>query len=171
MPTGIALSSPLSLPVLLCLVAQSCPTLQTPWTVACQFLCPRDSPGKNTGVGCHAHLQWIFPIQGLNPGLLHCRQILYLSHQESSWNHNYDSYTGTIFVVQSLSQVPLLVTTWTAAHQAFPSFTISGSLLKLMCIELMMPSNHLSLCRPLLFLPSIFPSIRDFSNESVLHIR
>ena len=145
---------------------------QTPWTVACQLLCPRDSPGKNTGVGCHALLQRIFPIQGLNPRLLHCRQILYhLSHQESPWNHNYDSYTGTIVVVQSLSQVPLHVTTWTAAHQAFLSFTISQSLLKLMCIELMIPSNHLSLCHPLLFLPSIFPSIRDFSSEWALGIR
>ena len=99
----------------------------------CQLLCSRDSPGKNTGVGCHALLQGIFPIQGLNPGLLHCRRILYhLSHQESPWNHNYDSHTGTIVVVQSLSQVPLLATTWTAAHHSLLSFTISQSLLKLM---------------------------------------
>ena len=59
---------------------------------------------------------------------------------------------------------------WTAAHQAFLSFTISWSLLKLMSIEFIMPSNHLILCHPLL-LPSIFPSIRVFPNESVLHIR
>ena len=58
-----------------------------------------------------------------------------------------------------------------AAHQASLSFTISQSQLKLMSIELMMPSNHLILCCPLLLLPSIFPSIRVFSRESVLHIR
>ena len=60
---------------------------------------------------------------------------------------------------------------WTAAHQASLSITNSRSLLKLMSIELVMPSNHLILCCPLLLLPSIFPSIRVFSNESVLHIR
>ena len=63
------------------------------------------------------------------------------------------------------------VTPWTAACQDSPSFTISQNLLKLMSIEPVMPSNHLILCRPLLFLPSIFPSIRVFSNESVLRIR
>ena len=66
--------------------------------------------------------------------------------------------------------VELLVTPGTAAHQAFLSFTISLNLLKLMSIESVMPSNHLVLCRPLLLLPSIFPSIRDFSNESALCI-
>ena len=60
---------------------------------------------------------------------------------------------------------------WTAAQQASLSITKSLSLSKLMSIELVMPSNHLILCRPLLFLPSIFPSIRVFSNESALHIR
>ena len=63
------------------------------------------------------------------------------------------------------------MTPGTAACQASLSFTISQSLLKLMSIELMMPSNHLILCRPLLLLPSIFPSIRVFSNESALRIR
>ena len=72
---------------------------------------------------------------------------------------------------QSLGRVRLFVTPWTAACQASISFTISQSLLKLMSIELVMPSNHLILCHPLLLLPSIFPSIRVFSNESVLHIR
>ena len=60
---------------------------------------------------------------------------------------------------------------WTAACQASLSFTISHSLFKFMSIELVMPSKHLIVCCPLLFLPSIFPSIRVFSNESVLHIR
>ena len=73
--------------------------------------------------------------------------------------------------VQSLSHVQLFATPWTAARQASLSFTISQSLLKLMSIELVMPFNHLVLWCPLLLLPSIFPSIRVFSNESVLHIR
>ena len=73
--------------------------------------------------------------------------------------------------VQSLSHVRLFVTPWIAECQASMSITNSWSLLKLMSIELVMPSNHLILCRPLLLLPSIFPSIRVFSNESVLGIR
>ena len=90
-----------------------------------------------------------------------------------------------IGVVQLLSRVRLFVTPWTVAHQASLSFTISWSLLKLMSIESMMPSNHLILCHPLLlllsifpilchpllFLPLIFPSIRVFSNELALRIR
>ena len=68
---------------LVVLVTQSCPTLCDPMDPS-RLLCPWDSPGKNTGVGCHFLLQGIFPTQGLNPGLLHFRQILYhLSHQES----------------------------------------------------------------------------------------
>ena len=74
-------------------------------------------------------------------------------------------------VVQWLSLVWLFVAPGTAACQAFLSFTISWSLLKLMSIESVMPSNHLILCHPLLLLPSIFPSIRIFSNESTPHIR
>ena len=73
--------------------------------------------------------------------------------------------------VQSLSHVWHVVTPWTAAHQASLSNTNSQSLLKLMSIEAVMPSNYLIFCHPLLLLPSIFPSIRVFSDESVLHIR
>ena len=73
--------------------------------------------------------------------------------------------------VQSLSCVQLFATLWTAAHQASLSITNSWSLLKLKSIRSVMPSNHLILCHPLLILPSIFPSIRVFSNESVLRIR
>ena len=73
--------------------------------------------------------------------------------------------------VQSLSHVQLFATPWTAARQASLSITNSWSLPKLMSIELVMPSNHLILYRPLLLLPSIFPSIKVFSNESVLCIR
>ena len=72
--------------------------------------------------------------------------------------------------VQSLSRVQLFVTPWTEACQASLSITNSWNLFKLMSIKSMMPSNHLILCCPLLLLPSIFPSIRVFSNESVLHI-
>ena len=73
--------------------------------------------------------------------------------------------------VQLLSPVRLSATPWIAAHQASLSITNSQSLLKLMSIESVMPSNHLILCRPLLLLPSIFPSIRVFSNESALRMR
>ena len=73
--------------------------------------------------------------------------------------------------VQSLSCVQLFATPWTAAYQATLSITNSSSLFKLMSFELVMLSNHLILCHPLLFLPSIFPSIRVFSYESVLCIR
>ena len=72
--------------------------------------------------------------------------------------------------VQLLSRVQFFETPWTAAHQASLFITSSWSLLQLMSIESVMPSNHLILCHPLLFLPSIFPSIRVFSNESVIHI-
>ena len=73
--------------------------------------------------------------------------------------------------VQSVSHVQLFATPWTVARQASLSITNSRSLLRLMSIESVMPSNHLILCRPLLLLPSIFPSIRVFSNESILCMR
>ena len=73
--------------------------------------------------------------------------------------------------VQLLSRVPLFATLWTAAHQASLSITNSRSILKLMSIESVMPSNHLILCHPLLLPPSVFPSIMVFSSESVLCIR
>ena len=81
----------------------------------------------------------------------------YMEHQFSS--------------VQSLSHVQLFVIPWTAAHQASLSITNSWSLPKLMCIESVMSSSHLILCRPLLLLPPIPPSIRVFSNEAALHMR
>ena len=114
-------------------------------------------------MGSHSLLQGIFTTQGSNPGLLHCRQILYhLSHQGSPFH---------TVVVQSLSHVQLFPTPWTVAHQASLSFAISQSLLELMSIESVMPSNHLILCHPLLLMPSIFPSISVFSNELALCIR
>ena len=83
---------------------------------------------------------------------------------------NISLLTQTPSSVQSLSRVRLFATPWTAACQDSLSITISQSLLKLMSIESVMPSNHIILCHPLLLLPSIFPSIRVFCNESVLHI-
>ena len=80
-------------------------------------------------------------------------------------------FVVAVVVVQSLGRARLCLTPWTAAHQASLSFTIYQNLLKLGSIESVMPSNHLILCHPLLLLPSIFPSIRVFSNESALHIR
>ena len=79
--------------------------------------------------------------------------------------------TNNISSVQSLSCVRLFLTPWITAYQASVSVTNSWSLPKFMCIESVMPSNHPILCLPLLFLPSIFPNIRVFSNEAVLCIR
>ena len=79
-------------------------------------------------------------------------------------------FNASVIAVHLLSHVRLFATPWTAARQPSLSFTISWSLLKLMSIKSVKPSNHLILCRPLL-LPSIFPSIKVFSSESVLHIR
>ena len=93
----------------------------------------------------------------------------------SSSHEVYSCYFGSlprfVVVVQLLSHVHLFATPWTAAHQASLSFTISRSLLKLMSIESVKSSNHLILYHPSLFLPSIFPSIRVFSNQLALCIR
>ena len=83
----------------------------------------------------------------------------------------FGSFSFHCLVVQSISHAQLFVTPWTVECQASLCITNSQSLLKLMSVKLVMPSSHLLLCRPLLLLPSIFPSIRVFSNESVLHIR
>ena len=91
-----------------------------------------------------------------------CMSIMFL-HKEIS----VDLFTS----VQSLSRVRLFAASWTAARQASLSITISRSLLKLMSIESVMPSNHLILCHALLLLPSIFPSIRVSSNKLVLCIK
>jgi len=89
--------------------------------------------------------------------------------QQQGWYMNYFSVHRHCIEPQSVQSQ--FATPWTAAHQASLSIPNSRSLLKLMSIKSVMPSNHLILCRPLLLLPSIFPSIRVFSNESVLHIR
>ena len=99
-----------------------------------------------------------------------------IGQQENNWEYVWTTLSpvpgaGSVDSVQALSRVRLSATPWTAACQAPLSFAISQSLLKLMSIELVIPSNHLILCLPLLLLPSIFPSTRVFSNESVLRIR
>ena len=83
----------------------------------------------------------------------------------------WDLLVYVVAVVQSLSCIQLFVTPWIAARQASLSYSVSQNLLKLMSTESVMPSNHLILCRPLFLLPSIFPSIRAFSNELALCIR
>ena len=101
------------------------------------------------------------------------QRVVDMTERLSLFTFSYISYITHVYVlvVQSLSCVQLFATSRTTAHQAFLSFTISWSLLKLVSIELVMPSNHLFLCCPLLLLPSIFPSIRVFSNEPVFPIR
>ena len=107
------------------------------------------------------------------------KQMLYWSRnfhncESLTWCHSFSVLLLCSWIIShvvSVSHVQLFVTPWTAAHQASLSFTISWSVLKLMSIESLMLSNHLILCHPLLLLPSIFPSIRVFSNESALHIR
>ena len=96
--------------------------------------------------------------------------MIFLKHINHS--HDVKSFHGYhVVVVQLLTRVQLFVTPWTAAHQVSPSFTISQSLLKLMFTESVKSSNHLVLCHPLLLRPSIFPTIKDFSSESALHVR
>ena len=99
--------------------------------------------------------------------------VLHMPFSPCAWkNMVYIFYLKAAFSsVQSLSCVWLFATPWTAARQASLGITNSRGLLKLMSIESVMPSNHLIFCRPLLLLPSIFPSIRVFSSESALHIR
>ena len=113
-----------------------------------------------------------------------CNTELCRTHSSSPWhdlhrNQYYQNDTNVVYTynttfsqsLQLLSHVRLFMTLWTAAHQVSLSITNSQSLLKLMTIESVMPPNRLIFYRPLLLLPSIFPSIRVFSNDSVLHIR
>ena len=89
----------------------------------------------------------------------------------SWWSWEQELILGSLSSVQPHSRIQLFETPWTATCHASVSITNCQSLLNLMSIESVMPSNHLILCCPLLLLPSVFPSIRVFSNESVLHIR
>ena len=104
--------------------------------------------------------------------LTHCHfTLLHLHSYVLSWKCHSPLDSTQFSSVQSLSRVRLFATLWTAACQSFLPITNSWSLFKLMSIASVIPSNHLILCRPLLFWPSIFPSIRISSNESVLRIR
>ena len=149
-----------------------CDTFVTPWTA--RFLCPWNFPGKDTGVGCHFLLQGIFLTQESNLCLLcllHCRWILYYWATREAPNLCFHvSFFSSVSSVPSLICVRLFATPRKCSTPGFP-ISSSRSLLKLMSIESVMPSNHLILCHPLLLPPSIFPSIGVFSNESVLRIR
>ena len=105
---------------------------------------------------------------------LHLKESLIIHNKDSSGSYDVlkaDCVSETLQFISDLSHARLFVTTWPAAHQASLSVTNSRSVLKLMSMESGMPSNLLILCCPLLLLPSLFPNIRVFSNESVLHIR
>ena len=104
----------------------------------------------------------------MNPRMESTKRVKHPSEESTLWNCK---GTEAFSSGQSLSCAQLFVTPWTTARQASLSITNSWSLFKLTSIELAMPSNHLILCRSLLLLPSIFPSIRIFSNESAFHIR
>ena len=114
----------------------------TPWTVSHRLLYPWDFAGKNTGVDCHF--------------LLHLRHWLWLNNVRIICD---------VSSVQLLSRVQPFATPWTAACQASLFITTSQCLLKLMSVESVMPPNHLILCRPLLLLPSIFPSIKGVTSS------
>ena len=128
------------------------------------------------GVGCHSLLQGIFPTQGSNLHLLHCSRFYHWATIIVMLCH-FQVYNTMIqpfcrfSSVQLLSCVRLFATPWIAACQASLSITNSRSSLKLTSIESVMPFSHLILCRPLLLLPPVPPSIRVFSNESPLCMR
>ena len=132
-----------------CSVAQSCPTLYNPMNRSTPGL----SPPKHNVHCVGDAIQPSHPLSSPSPPALKLSQYQFVS------------------LVQSLSRVRLFATPWIATCQASLSITNSLSSPKLMSTESVMPSNHLILCHPLLLLPSIFPSIRVFSNESVLYIR
>ena len=102
--------------------------------------------------------------------LLSCMSSIYVGYYPPYLKYILQNFVPTVVVIQSLSYAWHLETPWTIARQASLSFTISQILLTLMSTESVMSSNHLVLCRPLLLLSSISPSIRVFSNESALHI-
>ena len=131
------------------------------------FLCPWDFPGKNIGVGCHLFPQGKFSIQGSNPHLLHCRQILYhWATWEALSSPIWKSCFGKILLLLRCSVRSDSATPWAVACQASLSFTVPPSLLKLTSIELIYHPT-ISSCCPLLLLSSIFPSIRVFTESQL----
>ena len=137
----------------------------TPWSGPYLALPSMDFPGKSTGVGCHFLLQGIFLTQGSNPGLPHCRQTLcHLSHQ------------GSHMLARSCSKYFKLIfnSTWPENFQMYKLDLEKAEEPEIRsneCWITVMPSSHLILCRPLILLTSIPPSIRVFSSESTLHIK
>ena len=132
----------------------------TPWTIACQAPLSMGFSRQKYQSG----LPFPYPEDLPDPGIELESPALQADSSPTKLQIQFSS-------VQSLSCVQLFEIPWTEAFQTSLSITNSQSLLKLMSIESVMPSNHLILCHPLLLLPSIFPSIRVFSNESALHIR
>ena len=154
----------------------------TPWTAAYQAPLSMGFWGKSTGVGCHCLLrpycycdaivqQHILPLVSTR----NRNTTLVVSHRLLGVCATSPRLIFTLYLqfssVQSLSHVQLFVTPWAAARQASLSITNSQSPPKPMSIDSVIPSTHLILCRPVLFLPSIFPSFRVFSDESALCIR
>ena len=133
-----------------------------PWTVACQVPLPEGSFRQEYLHGMLFSSPRDLPNPGIKPTSLMSPRLAGRFFTTST------TWEASVVVLQLLSRVRLFATPWTAACQAFLSFTISWSLLKLMSIESVMPSNHLVLSHPLLLLPSI--NIRVFSNESALRI-
>ena len=134
-----------------------------PWTVVRQAALSVGFPRKAYWSGGH------FLLQGSSrPREEELGCVLWIKGKREVVKHTPLGVSVSPGPVQSLSHVGLFMTPWTATRQASLSITNSRSILKLMSIESVMPSNHLILCRPLLLPPSIFPSIRVFANESVL---
>ena len=130
------------------------------------------SPGNAIKVGAYCKVK----VQHIRREMQRKEAVLRINDEHGTMSHTLQMVSRIpdlypFSSVQSLSRVQLFATPWTASRQASLSITNSQSLLKLMCIESVTPSNHLILCLPLLLPPSIFPSIRVFSNESALHIR
>ena len=151
----------------MCLSHFSCVWLFAPIlsTVACQAPLSIKFPSQQYWRSCHALLQGTFLTQGSNPHHL----CLLLAGELFTTSPTWETHKSNQF--SSVTQLCLFLTPWTAAYRASLSITNTQSSLKLMSIESVMPSNHLILWHPLFLLPSIFPSIRVFSNESALLIR
>jgi len=130
-----------------------------------RFVCPWDCPGKTTGKGCPALLQGIFPIQGSNPCLL---RLLHWQMGSLPLLPPGKPFSMMVFVQTHLC---LTLRPHGLQHTGLPVYHQLPEFTQTLSTESVMPSNHLILCHPLLFLPSILPSIKVFSNESALNIR
>ena len=143
----------------------------TLWTTTSQIPLSMGFPRQEYRSGLLSPSPGNFLTQGLNLSCLHWECWVLATRPQGKSQLCIYKYICYVSVQFSHSVMSNSLQSRIAAHQASLSFTISHSLLKFTSIELVMPSNHLTLCRPFLLLPSIFPSIRVFSNESALHIR